>query len=399
MTENRDLRIQNLQGRLLFTTTILSTADGFLSEIAELARHRGFKLELATNCSMTSELERPYERITNVPWGRGFRSPFSTARSFFRLRALISSQRFDVVHVHTPTASAITRLAVGSLKPARRPTVFYTAHGLHFGRGLTGPSHLIARLIEKFLLRWTNTLIVINDEDEKWARAATTLGTNVIRNNGVGIRDRIYDADTSPTAKKNAREFLGLASDDFVAVCIGELNPNKRHEMAINAMRMLKGNRTLLIVGKGSEYHKLERLGDLANSSDPECRIRMEGYQIDVLPYLLAADCLIHSSRREGHPLVIIEAMALSTPTVAFAIRGCIDSMKDGRGLLAKEQDCESLAHVIQKAKEGGLEIEQMVDRAKNYSKSFRRSELASDLVDLYEAVVESEGVRGLGDA
>lgn len=377
---------QRLSRRILFVTTIAATSDAFLEETADQAARQGFEIDLLTNMDEAPVRERPYRFIHNASWGRGFKSPIGTLNSMLQTRNLLKSDTYAIVHTHTPTASAITRLAIATIPKTKRPVIIYTAHGFHFGTELNQISHRIAKLVEKALLKWTNVLIVINNEDETWALGNKPSNTLVLRTNGVGISERFFELGRSTEKRAKSRECLSIDDSEFVALSIGELIPRKRHELALSALAQFNGPRTLIIVGSGPSEAHLTQLASELCSRDPELTIRLEGRQHDIAPYLLAADCLVHPASQEGHPLVILEAMASGLPTVAFEIRGCLDSLQDGRGILVQGSGVDALHNAMGRLTSGNVDVERMVERARMYAEGFRRESLAAETVLIYES-------------
>lgn len=365
-------------------TTIAGTSDSFLEETAQEAANQGFQVDLVTNMTGASLRDRPYRKICSVSWRRGFKLPTGTLKSISIIRRMMKSGEYSIIHTHTPTASAVTRMAAASLPRRRRPIIVYTAHGFHFGVGLERFSNRVAEVVERTLLRWTDVLMVINDEDEIWAHREAPSGTKVLRTNGVGIGERFFTIQRTNQTRMQARGQLGLRLNNFVAVSIGELNPNKRHELAIAAMSELKGARTLLILGEGPSHTELLDQSSKVQSEYINFGIRLEGKQQDIVPYLQAADCLIHPAAREGQPLVILEAMAAGLPVVAFRIRGCTDSLKDGRGFLAQGSSASSLASELEKIAAPDPDLSEIVQAARQYSDKFSRESLARETISLY---------------
>lgn len=136
--------------------------------------------------------------------------------------------------------------------------------------------------------------------------------------NGVPLRDR----GSLGALRASKRAELGLTDSDFLIVGIGRLVPQKRPFVFLDNAKMLVRllpNAKFVWVGDG----------DLRDLWDE--RVRKEGlnfvlpptgWQSDVLPYLLAADLLLHVADFEGLPLAVVEAMAAGLPcavTKSFA--------------------------------------------------------------------------------
>lgn len=161
------------KSRALFVTTVPITLTSFLLPWAEMLRGEGWIVDCATS-DIESEprLTEHFCHIFNVDWSR---SPLSLLRYpslARRIKKIVSENGYDVVHVHTPIAAFITRMALRRMGrfggPA--PKIIYTAHGFHFHEGMSSPAKgWVYRMMERLALAWTDVLVVMNDEDEKAA--------------------------------------------------------------------------------------------------------------------------------------------------------------------------------------------------------------------------------------
>ena len=134
--------------KILYVTTISNTLNAFLIPHIEQLVEDGHTVDVAC------KLERPFEdNLLNLV-GATYELPFSRSplrnpykQLIGQLRDIIKNGGYDIVHTHTPIASAIVRLACRNLPNVR---VFYTAHGFHFLKG--GPlfNWLTYYPIEKF---------------------------------------------------------------------------------------------------------------------------------------------------------------------------------------------------------------------------------------------------------
>ncbi|MEM2498409.1 MAG: glycosyltransferase [Candidatus Nezhaarchaeales archaeon] len=123
---------------------------------------------------------------------------------------------------------------------------------------------------------------------------------------------------------------------------VGRVNEKKGVEDLLSAFSRLKGDATLLVVGKCDEAYKRKLLklvegrkaiftGEVPNSELPR--------------YYNICDVLVMPSRRyEGIPRVILEAMATGKPVIASDVGGVKDVIKDGQtGLIFRPGDVEEL--------------------------------------------------------
>ncbi len=237
---------------LLFVATVASTVR-FLIPYARHFRGLGWRVEAAARgAASDSELAHAFDHIHELPISRSIADVRGLAHGERAIARIIRQTSPDVVHVHTPIASFLTRFAVRRMPAGQRPLVAYTAHGFHFhGHGRWAPNQLFLAA-ERLAGPWTDRLIVINDEDEEAARRHRLVATaRLVRMRGIGLDTSYYSpANVSPESAATARRFFGIADDVPLFVAMGELNRNKRQADAIEAlasMRHTSGH--LLILG------------------------------------------------------------------------------------------------------------------------------------------------------
>ena len=160
--------------------------------------------------------------------------------------------------------------------------------------------------------------------------------------------------DTSEFVRRQdqaaAKRALGLPADRLLIGGVGRLSGEKAFDVLIRAVhRLVEMGRdvALAIAGEGDEKPRLARLISELNLSE---RVHLLGYQSDVRPIYEAMDVYVLSSLREGLPNVVLEAMAMETPTVATRIAGVPRLIHDGEtGLLVEPGCCDSLVAALDK--------------------------------------------------
>ncbi|NMR89581.1 glycosyltransferase, partial [Vibrio parahaemolyticus] len=144
-------------------TTISNTTNAFLIPHIKMLIDKGHKVDVAFNIEqeVKPEINDMGCKIHQLPLQR---SPLKVdnLRAYRMLKDIIISEEYDLVHTHTPVASAIVRLVCKNLNNVR---VFYTAHGFHFYEGAPLKNWLLYYPIEKWLSKYTDCLITINEED------------------------------------------------------------------------------------------------------------------------------------------------------------------------------------------------------------------------------------------
>ena len=271
------------------------------------------------------------------------RSPFSlrNIRAYRQLIDIMKSENFDAVHCHSPMGGVLARLAAKSVGIKK---VIYTAHGFHFYNGAPIQNWLIYYNVEKYLSKFTDILITINNED--YNRAKKLHAKKVVRIPGIGI-----DINKFMCVKKDKqtkRTELGIPDNSVVLLSIGELIKRKNYETALKALAQLKNkNYVYLICGRG----KLESyLKDLAQKLGISHKVRFLGFRNDIAEICSVSDVFIFPSYQEGLPVSVMEAMSAGLPIVASRIRGNTDLIQDGKGgFLHNAQDYIGIARSIDK--------------------------------------------------
>ena len=100
----------------------------------------------------------------------------------------MEQEAFDLIHCHMPMSGVVTRMAAQAVrkKSGRKVPVLYTAHGLHFYEGAP-LKNWIYYPVERYLSRFTDRLILINEEDYQRAQKFPVRGS-VERIMGIGMR-------------------------------------------------------------------------------------------------------------------------------------------------------------------------------------------------------------------
>jgi glycosyltransferase involved in cell wall biosynthesis len=252
----------------------------------------------------------------DIPFSR---NPLSlkNIKALLLLTRWFKQEKYDLIHVHTPNASIVCRIAA---RLAGCKKVVYTAHGFHFFKGAPILNWIVYFPIEWIMSLWTDVLITINQED--YARAQKFLvRKKVVYIPGVGVDVEKYRSINKDETNELRRE-LGLSSSDYVVLCIAELNRNKNHEQLIYSIHEMsqRGIPVIcLLAGTGiMEAH----LKSLVSELKLEKTIQFLGFRKDIPELIQVADTITLLSKREGLPKVLLEAMASGKPMVVTNVRG-----------------------------------------------------------------------------
>lgn len=329
---------------LLYVATVSATIAQFIVPYAVHLRSLGWRVDAAARSDRWDDvLDVAFDHRFALPWSRSMRDAAALAPAVSDMLEILG-HGYDIVHVHTPIAAFATRLAIRRMDPAARPALIYTAHGFHFHRGGGAVSNTIFLAMEKAAGRWTDRLVVINDEDEQAARRHRLVpGDRIVRMPGIGIDTGYYARPALPAgAVASGRSGLRVPPTAPMFAVIGELNRGKRPDDVLVALRLMRHpGAYVAFLGAGPERDRLVRRARHMGVLD---RVRFPGFVIDPRPVIAGATAVVLASSREGLARSVMEALALETPVVASTARGNAELVGGGSGLLFDIGDVRKLA-------------------------------------------------------
>ncbi|MBV8878724.1 MAG: glycosyltransferase family 4 protein [Planctomycetaceae bacterium] len=336
---------RNRPPSILMATTVPVTLKAFLIPLAQHFRRLGWRVDaMAKDLNQSPECVAAFHQCHDIAWSRNPLDPRNLFRATKQVRAIVESGRYDIVHVHTPVAGFVTRLALRHRKSGEGPRVIYTAHGFHFYKGGPFIKNAVFRALEKAAGAWTDALVVMNKEDHQAAQDLGIVPPGRLRfMPGIGLDTSHYRADTVlPGDVSRLRKELELPETEDLFLMVAEMIPRKRHEDVLHALaRLSTPHAHLLLAGTGPLEESLKRL---SRSLGIERRVHFLGFRRDIPVLLRASRALILASEHEGLPRSVMEAMCMETPVIGVRIRGIEDLLEDECGLLVEKGDRTGLA-------------------------------------------------------
>jgi glycosyltransferase involved in cell wall biosynthesis len=286
----------------------------------------------------------------------------------------------DLLHSVGCTSFAFGRLGVHL---ARRPMI------LHFHSMLELPRFKALWNRRLMSSRWT--AVAVSEAVRGWSIQEFGISPDriAVLYNGHDI-DRFGSATLD--ARARIRRELALADDTAVIGLVGRLNvAQKGQDVMIRAMRTLRGMRSdtvLLLVGDGPDRARCEALVRQLGLDDA---VRFTGQRSDIPEVLAAVDvAVVPSVCDEGLPFVAIEASAAGRPVVAFDSGGLSEVVLHGRtGIVVPKGDIAGLAAAIAKLLDDSGLAKRLGEGGRRYASRFGLSEHVSELMDLYDAVLD----------
>lgn len=326
--------------KVLFVATVTGHINVFHLPYLKLFKEKNWKTYVATGDKRSVQDYCDSKIVIPIS-----RNPFKfhNIEAIRQLSKIIEQEHFDIIHCHTPMGSVVTRLAA---KKARKngTRVIYTAHGFHFYTGAPLINWLLFYPVEWYLAKYTDTLITINHEDYNRAKKKFSKRCHDIQYiPGVGIDPKKFDFKMTKEEKHELRASLGLKDDDFVMIYPARLDKNKNQGFLIKCMpELIKNNPKihLLLPGQDELNGKYQ---NLAKKLSVESNVHFLGQRNDVPKLLKISDLAVSSSKREGLPINILEALLSELLVVTNNARGVTDIEKLTKGIILCEENAISL--------------------------------------------------------
>lgn len=255
------------------------------------------------------------------------REPEDTVRLGFRrtdprvvgaLTRWLRAHRVEVVHLHLPRAGVIGRLA--ARWAGCRPVV-YTEHNARTGYGP------LVRWANTFTLGWNDHIIAVAEHIRQDLLAAGVPGAAVTTiHNGIDV----VEAQIRAAGGAPLRALLGVAEETPVMGTVANLHPRKGLDTFVQGLARLRALHPRAIgVIIGRDDGDGRRIRGIARRERIADALHMLGPRTDALALLRQFDVFALSSRIEGLPVALLEAMALRRPVVGTSVGGMPEVIRD----------------------------------------------------------------------
>lgn len=309
-------------------------AERLLEAAIPHLNREGFEYHVAYLLPWKNALVPAFERAGIPVHSLAMRSDFDV-RVLARLVGLVRRERIDLIHAHLPVAGVWGRLA-GRL--AGRARVIYTEHNV--------PERYtpLTRRLNRWTYQMNDIVIAVSDEVRKGVSAYVNDRSRIM-----AIQNAV-DADviaSTPIEAAAVRREFGLPADALLITTVGNLTPKKDHHSLLAAAQQVTvrfPEARFLVVGHGPLAGVLQAE---ANRLGLNGTLVFAGFRTDAIRLMAASDLFVLSSRFEGLPVTLLEAMALGLPSVVTRVGGIPEVVDDGCSTLVAPGDPDALARAI----------------------------------------------------
>jgi glycosyltransferase involved in cell wall biosynthesis len=320
-------------------------------------------------------------------------APWADVRAAIALYRAIGEFRPHVLHTHMAKAGLLARAAAAWFNLTHRSSrvrVVHTYHGHVLDGYFSGPTTRLFIGLERMLATVTDQLIAVSgrvrDDLLHRYRIGTASRFTVV---SLGL-DLEPFSRIDEHARTEARRALDIPAGAPVVTTVGRLTAIKNHDLFLDMAHQIAAaqrNSVFLIVGGGDLYPALEAE---ARARGLEDHVRFLGWRRDLATIYAATDVFVITSKNEGTPVALIEAMASGVPCVSTDVGGVRDVIADASlGRVVAPDDAQALAQAVMDLLDDRPAREAMSEAARRSSLArFGFSRLTADIAALYRQVL-----------
>jgi GT2 family glycosyltransferase len=334
-------------------------------------------------------------------------SPLMDLKAFLRILGILRREKPDIVHTHTAKAGTSARLAaiVSNRFSSGNAKTVHTFHGHVFSGYFSPAKSRMFIWIERLLARKTDVIVAISQTQKKDLSQKFDIAPDE------KIRVIPLGFDLAPflgSSHKKGRfkKTLGKGKGSLLVGIVGRLVPIKNHALFLDMASIFmdenkKVDVEFVLVGDGELR---EELATYAEENGLTENISFCGWRRDLSEVYADLDILALTSKNEGTPVSIIEAMAAGTAVISTDAGGVRDllgptikemPLKGGfivckKGILCRKNDAygfaQGLKYLVEMDKE---KRNRMIDEARVFvMKNFSNERLLKDIESLYLEIV-----------
>lgn len=298
--------------------------------------------------------------------------------AFFEIRSFLRRHQPDVVHSHMAKAGALARLSILTL--SRRPKIVHSFHGSNLNSHFNRISSLMIWLSE-FILSFFTDVFVFDDTKTQ------------AHFHKLFIRPRCFAQQILPGVLSTAKEFNKPTplNSSIKFLIVARLESVKNIGLALEALSEVSRHHSKFsfhidILGDGNELNKLQHLASRLNLP-----VSFHGWQSKTSKFYECAQFFLLTSKSEGTPISVMEAMSYGCVVIATNVGGVSDLIEDGKsGVLVSPSGREIAARI------GDLitDPEKIEDISRlailRANSLFLKSRMRTEHVSLYRNIVAS---------
>lgn len=367
--------------KILFVASTLSHIENFHLPYLERFKNQGYIVHVMGRANNKFEILYT-DQILSIPFEKNMFS-FKNFIIAFKIAKVIRANNYDIVSIHTSLAAFFTRLGI-MLSLKKPKLVINTVHGYLFDDKSSFFKKTIMLLAENFTKCVTDIIIVMNSLDYDIAKKNNLYKKNLYLINGMGINLSLFPP-ISTQNKISLRQKYNFSVDDFILIYVAEFSKRKNQKFLLESLFKLNKKRAnnikLLLLGDGK---LLAELKNYSEELEIDKNIIFTGYTKNTCEYYQLSDICVSSSRSEGLPFNIMEAMSIGLPIVASKVKGHTDLVaQNENGFLFEYDNIDEFCNYILSLYESKELQIKMSTKSTELSKEYSLSAVLPKTIDI----------------
>lgn len=317
--------------------------------------------------------------------------PLSDLRAFASLTSVLREEKRVaggvplIVHTHSSKAGILGRAAA---RAAGAEVVIHSLHGFGFHDGQPSAVRRFYVGLERAASRWTDMFVAVSEENIRLGERERIFSRNRCRL----IRSGFDTARFTSGSREKGRRLLGLPEEVPVVGTVAVFKPQKAPHDFVRVARRVTADvpdARFVMVGDGDLRPEVERA---LKKESLDARFVMTGWRAEVPDLLRAFDVFLLTSRWEGLPKVVPQALLSGVPVVATAVDGTREIIDDGKdGFLCPPGDVQGMADRVAAILSGASRLDPSYKRDRLLAE-FDQAEMVRAQERLYEELLVRKG-------
>ncbi len=292
-------------------------------------------------------------------------------KEILRLLPMLKSKKFDLIHIHTPFVAHYAGLKLGKLLQIPVVETYHTFFEDYLHHYLPWIPKFAARsLARRISKKQCNQVDAIVAPSQPMLDVLRTYGINI---KAEVIATGLQEASFNTADSEAFRAKYGIAQNRPMLLYVGRVAFEKNIDFLVRVTKLLMKDMPevlLVITGEGPAEYSLRAL---VKTLGIENNVQFIGYldrNTELNACYKAADIFVFASKSETQGLVLLEAMAQTTPVVAIAELGTASILVEGQGAMIAVEDEAEFAHKVQALLANSVHREHLGERAREYAHS-----------------------------
>lgn len=362
--------------KILYAASRMSHITNFHLPYIDYFKSNGDEVHVLTQGSYNWDVDKIYD----IDFEKKVMS-FKNIRTIWKIKYILEEEKYDLIITNTTLCSFLIRIAKQISKVKNHGKLVNIVHGYLFSNNTKFFKKTIYILLEKLCKNSTDRLLTMNKEDYDLAEKYSLCNYDITNINGIGLpKPLIFQEET----RLSVRSFYSVNDDETLLSYVGELSKRKNQIFLIENIEQISKvfpKFKLILAGNGDLYDFYKSEIERLKISD---KIILAGHVNNAKELIYSSDIIISSSKSEGLPFNIMEAMSIGIPVIASRIKGHTDLITDGYNGYLFDFNKDSFANKLNSLKEN-IDIENLKNNEKTCIKKFMLDSVFDDNIKLID--------------